>query len=502
MLIITLSNRLIGDYGVETDFYVAYVTQAKEFLKGNLIIDQFRGPVYQIILAVTGFFFKYDFYLAGKFLNVLCASLSLFFISKLINSIFNREGALITVLFVSVNQVFWRYTYEPGTDMLFLVFYTSSVFFLLKEDNLNYKNLLFAGIFTGLAYLTRYTGISLILFALLIIFSKFHNKNITENISKRSILLKPLVYYLIPVIIFVSGWGLICYKITGHFIYNENYKNTAFTFYKPDTMSKDEWVSKNQDSFKSMSDVVFNDFGTFTKKLGKNFITYFTKDAFRFFPKYIGILLGIGLILFILKWKSENISAKYFLLGSFIFYLQILLIFYSERFSIPLLPFYCFLIVNVFSLEFFEKFNLKLSNFKLFGLILFSLILLNFYNSYLIAKEDINKVPVEILTVRDFVEKNYKEKFYGKSIMARKPHIAYYLNMQFIAMPYSENYSEFIQNVKYNNADYVFVSENEGLISSTENLKKNLLFAESPPEELEVVTSTTNPVTILYKVKK
>ena len=47
-----------------------------------------------------------------------------------------------------------------------------------------------------------------------------------------------------------------------------------------------------------------------------------------------------------------------------------------------------------------------------------------------------------------------------------------------------------------------FVSENEGLISSTENLKKNLLFAESPPDELEVVTSTTNPVTILYKVKK
>ncbi|MBK9403522.1 MAG: glycosyltransferase family 39 protein [Ignavibacteria bacterium] len=173
MFIITNTNRLIGDYGVETDFYVAYVTQAKEFLKGNLIIDQFRGPVYQIFLAATGFFFKYDFYLAGKFLNVLCASLSLFFISKLVNSIFNREGALITVLFVSVNQVFWRYTYEPGTDMLFLVFYTSSVFFLLKEDNLNYKNLLFAGIFTGLAYLTRYTGISLILFALLIIFRNF-----------------------------------------------------------------------------------------------------------------------------------------------------------------------------------------------------------------------------------------------------------------------------------------------------------------------------------------
>ena len=94
MLFASMTNRNIGDYGVETDFYVAYVSQAKELLMGNIIIDEYRGPVYQLFLAVTGFIFGYDYFTAGKFLNVLSASITLFFISKIVGSIFNREGAL------------------------------------------------------------------------------------------------------------------------------------------------------------------------------------------------------------------------------------------------------------------------------------------------------------------------------------------------------------------------------------------------------------------------
>jgi len=181
MLFVSMTNRLIGDYGVETDFYVAYVTQAKELLKGNLVIDQYRGPVYQFFLAITGLFFKNDYYSAGKFLNVLCASISLLFISKIINTIFNRNGALFVVLFVAVNQIFWRYTYEPGTDMLFLLFYTSALYFLLSSKDLNNRNLLIAGFLTGLAYLTRYTGISLILLTTVIFIFHFYKVKRNEN---------------------------------------------------------------------------------------------------------------------------------------------------------------------------------------------------------------------------------------------------------------------------------------------------------------------------------
>ncbi len=141
LLFVSMTNRLIGDYGVETDFYVAYVPQAKEFLNGNLIIDSYRGPLYQIILAIFGFIFKLDFFTAGKFLNVLSASISLYFISKIVGSIFNREAAFFTSLLLAVNLNFLRYSYTPGTDMLFLVFYSSALFWILKSEELNNKNL-------------------------------------------------------------------------------------------------------------------------------------------------------------------------------------------------------------------------------------------------------------------------------------------------------------------------------------------------------------------------
>lgn len=502
MLVVCMSNRLLGDYGVETDFYVAYVSQAKELLNGRLIIDEYRGPVYQILLALTGFFFKSDFYTAGKFLNVMCAAVVLFFVSKLITSLFNRQVSFFVVLLIAVNQVFWRYTYEPGTDMLFLVFYVSALYFLLKDLIFESKNLFTAGLLTGMAYLTRYTGVSLLVFAVIlfviIYFKKYKN---TETASGKNFL-KPVLLYLIPVIILISGWGIFSFIKTGSFFYNKNYQNTAFAFYKPNEMSKDEWTSKYQENYTSMSDVIFSNPVTFSKKYSKNSVNYFIKDLLRFFPKYISILVGFGFLIFLLKFKSENLQEKLFLLAGFIFYIQILLIFYSERFSLPLLPLYCFLVIRLFSQDIFQRFNFKFKNLKLFSLILLLLVTLNFYNSYTIAKTDINDVPVEILSVRDIVNKDFGEELKGKSIMARKPHIAYYLDMELMFMPYAETYADFILNLKNSNSEYLFVSEKEGMISSNEDLKKNLLNTTAfNNEDLELITYTTDPVTILYKVK-
>lgn len=91
MFIVVLTNRLIGDYGVETDFYVAYVEQAKEFLNGNIIVDQYRGPVYQIVLGIIGGLINSDFYLAGKIINVIAASVSLFFVCKIISKLLSND---------------------------------------------------------------------------------------------------------------------------------------------------------------------------------------------------------------------------------------------------------------------------------------------------------------------------------------------------------------------------------------------------------------------------
>ena len=505
MLFVSVTNRAIGDYGVESDFYSSYIPQAKEILNGNIIIDPFKGPLYQIFLAVTGFVFGRDYFLAGKFLNVISAGVALYFVSKLIGSILNREAAFITVLIIAVNYIFLTYTYTPNTDILFLVFYISALYFILKNEILENKNLFIAGLLTSFAYLTRYTAISLIIFAVFVFvlnLYKWSKKNKSEEkISPPPI--KPILFYFIPVIILTSVWGIISYNKTGFFFYNLNYQNTSFTVHKPENMSKYEWNEKYKDSFNSMSDVVLKDVGTFGKIIFlNNFPNYFKKDLTRLLPKYFGLFVVIGLVFFLIKFKSQIVLRKYFFLANFLFYLQILLIFYAERFSIPLLPFYCFLIVWLFSIDQLQRFNFKIAGIKFFGFFLFVLIIFNLYNSIKSVKREINVGPTEILTIKNWVDKNNVEDVTGKLIMGRKPHIAYYLDMKFQVIPFVNNLDEFFKNVKDNNVDYIYISEKEADYLTEANLKQILLNYKNPPNELEIVTYTESPIAILYKVKK
>ena len=184
-----MTNRPIGNYGVESDFYRSYVPQAKQFLNGNLVLDQNRGPLYQIVLAFTALLFNNNFFSAGKFINIFFAGITLIFIFKIIDSIINKKAAYLTVLLVSVNFQFMKYSYEAGTDMIFFALDAASIYYILKNKDLNSKDFMIAGIFSGLSYLTRYTAISLIISAtIILVISYFRYKNKSEPVLKKSFL--------------------------------------------------------------------------------------------------------------------------------------------------------------------------------------------------------------------------------------------------------------------------------------------------------------------------
>lgn len=131
-----------------------------------------------------------------------------------------------------------------------------------------------------------------------------------------------------------------------------------------------------------MTDVVFKDFSAFSKRIFfNNLPVYFKKDMTRLLPMYLGMFVVLGLIMFLIQFRKTKLLQKYFVLSGIIIYLQILLIFYAERFSIPLLPVYSFLIVWFFGMEFLNRFNFKIGGIRFFALILISLILFNFYSS-------------------------------------------------------------------------------------------------------------------------
>jgi len=175
----------------------------------------------------------------------------------------------------------------------------------------------------------------------------------------------------------------------------------------------------------------------------------------------------------------------------------LLVVFYSERFSLFLIPFYAVIAVQSF---FFEKYRLrKFIPVKFSYLLMVGIIAFTFAKSYSFNSRNINSGPTELLTLRDWYEENVPQKEKGKIVAARKAHVAYYLNMDFKLMPMADSYNEFISKLKNENVDYLYIGMAEA------GLRREFQFLIDPKSNhpgLEVVVYFNNPPSVLYKVIK
>ena len=497
MAIFAFIYHKVGDYGVETDFFWGYVPEAKDLLHGVLDINPVKGPVYQVVLAVTGLLFGKNFFNAGIFINLVCAAFTIFVVLKTLRKCTDNVIAACVTLFMIFNPWFLKFSYSAGTDLLFMVFYFASIYFLFRRDALDIKNAIFAGICCGIAYLTRYTGIALIISASLVILLIYRVKD--KNFKNA---LKPLAAFLGPVMLFVVAWGITCLALRGQFFYNDNYLNTANTVYKTENMTNDEWTYQMQPTFHSIKDVIFRDFGLFIRKIFfDNFTGHFTKDLSTLFPLFIGIPVAIGLFFFLIRFKKNTLKENLLFLTTLIFYFFILLVFYSERFSLPMLPLYGLVFVKLFRNELFESFNFKLGGAKVLTLIMAGLMIWYGYTSIKFIREDVDAGPKEILVISEAFKKNQKEDTENLITMSRKPHIAYYMGTKFTAVPLVKDTVDLVTKIKEANADFLYMGQLEvGLMGNKFGFM--ITSPEKAPKELEPLFVIKNPPSVLYKVKK
>ena len=137
---LSFTYHKIGDYGVETDFYWSYVTSAKAFLKGAILIDSFRGPLYQIVLGVFAFVVG-EYLKAGMIINLLSASVVIFFTMSVVRKLFSNEYSFFTGLLLVFNPIFIQYTYSAGTDMFFNALISLAIFLVAALGAIVVKSL-------------------------------------------------------------------------------------------------------------------------------------------------------------------------------------------------------------------------------------------------------------------------------------------------------------------------------------------------------------------------
>ncbi|MFC2114037.1 ArnT family glycosyltransferase [Bacteroidota bacterium] len=447
MSIISFTYHKIGDYGIETDFFWSYVPQAQSFLDGMIEIDKYRGPLYPIVLAlfqtITGNYFS-----AGILIAVLSSSLVIFFVYSILRKLFNPLVAFITTILMAVNTTFNLYTYSAGTDMFFNCLVSAALFFLLAKKDYRWKHLIFAGLFAGLAYITRYNGIFIVITSVVVILLiNLYKLDWVKRFIATGIFTGIFVLIILP-------WGMYTHKEKGKAFWNQNYQNVAYEYLAKGEMGWDEfWYQGNRDKYTSLTQVILKEPGKFIKQFVSNGFDHLGKDMASLIGWHVALFSLIGLLLLLVKPPSKAQWAYY--LASLLFFGVIMLVFYSERFSLFLIPFYTVFGVNAL---FTENKYLKDKIVKspvLISLIAGILVIWTFSNSYAYNSENINSGDKNLLKLKEQFDKVEPASVRGDKILSRKAHIAYYLGLEMPWIPLTNNYYEQMALIWRNDVDYV-----------------------------------------------
>jgi len=489
ILIVSLLFHKVGDYGVETDFFWNYVPEAKNFINGNLIIDPFRGPFYPIILGILNLVF-HDYFLTGIIIGIVSASIVIFLVYELIRKLFSPLSAFLVAVLLGANPIFVQYSYSAGTDMLFNALATATLFFFLKDNKFNYQNLIIASMLAGLSFLTRYNGVFLFGFVFIILFVNYWDLSWVKRI-------KTSMIYIFVFILTFAPWAIFCFIEKGSFFYNENYKNIAYEVFGKGTIAWDQFWFEHSSSYSSLFDVIaMNPLKFFLTIIG-NIFGNFWSDMNSLMGIYVGVFTILGLIfLFLAKpitnWKSR--VNGYYLTNTFFFSL-LLLIFYSDRFSLFLIPVYSLLAVIPFlsdKIILRRKIPIQLGYF-----VLSLMIILTLSKSISFNSSRINSGPKDLIELKDWYNKNIPPEMRGKKLAARKPHAAYHLGMQFYLLPKADSYSQILEQLKKNNVDYLYLNPTE---AGLRREYQPLLNPEKELQGLKTEIRLNNPSSVLYKV--
>lgn len=483
VLSFSLSYRKIGNYDIETDFFWDYAIEARNILNGIINVGDFRGPGYPAVVALASLLFG-DLFKSGLIISAISSALVILITFKTLKKVFDDKVAFLVSLSLILNPTFLRYSYVCGTDMFFNLLVSSAVFLSIMGV-LNNKNILIflSGLVGGYAYLTRYNGISL-LFGLPLMILLLNRKNLRKGILNS-------VFSIIGYIVFLAPWSIYSYINRGEFFYNKNYLNIAYEMYAKNKIPWDNFWFEASKEYKSLADVFLRDPALFTEKSILNLFEHFWRDLTQLCGWQFAILFLFGLII-IATQKIDNLKIAY-IAHSLTFFFVLLFVFYSERFSMYLLPTYLSICYYAIKWE-------RIENIKFAWIVIFIISnVISLPQVSQMIKRDINNQPFDIL----YIKNQFKEKFgdteKGKIVVARKPNIAYYLNMEFKPFPLAKSYEELQSELIKLNASYLYYSwieyhfrpNFEGLFNYT-----------SPPPFLEVVAISENPPAVLYKVKK
>ena len=498
ILTAALAFHRVGGYGVETDFYGQYAPQARAIQRlilsgeGRVEIDGLHGPLYPFLLAIFGFLAG-DIFRGGVLLAVLTSGLALYATHRLAPILLDGEAARLLPLVLLTNETFVRHSYEAGTEMLFLLLSILAVLFALAPRGAvadavattPKAPLLVAGACAALAFLTRQNGVALAAGLLAVLL--FVNPRL-GGASRR---VREAAVFCTGFLVVSAPWFVYCHLKTGRFFVSRSYLIVAGgLLFRGE--SWDRFANLHADRFGSMSEVLTHDPARLIASLALNVPDHLWRDLTGLMGAAVGACAAFGLLVMLATRKVNRVQGAFLVLGLAQFSI-LLLMFHRVRFSSPLLPYYGF--AAAWFIAWLGSRRPVAARRLAVAALGLTAALGAWSNARTIASG-----PVEVLAIRDrFRAETPVEARAGwrSGLCARKPHLAYYLEMNAVPFPYVEDYEKLVALCRERGADYLFYGPAE---SKTRTPFRSLLDPREPHPGLQPVVTLDGPPAVLYRL--
>ncbi len=448
LLTVTLRWHATPLYGVETDLLGDTVPAARALRQGHISPGTFlfRGPGYPLLIAGGSFFTGGDEFLAARLVNVAAAGAAATAAYLLFRAFLGSLAGLAVMIALLVNPVFVRTTIEAGSDLAALAL--GLVATCLATRGGGWRTGAAAGMVAGLAYLTRYNMVFLAPAA-------FAAMLVARADGRR------LVAYVAGFAIPVAAWVFAHLSSTGVVPGNQNHLNVAYEVYGKGMGYYRFWVQTGN-VFGSLADVALHDPARFALHVGRNAATRWIADAHQLMPVWIGMLALPGMI--VTWWRRPGWGALAIHAG--LAYLVLTLVFYVPRFFLYLLPFY---LSGTFGLLLRARLvpapgagpwtRADREWLRLAGPVLAAaLIVLSAFAAFGEARRILADPPEETRIAGELLRGVGRP---GERVMARKPHVAWFAGMEYVPIPYTEKFTDFLAEADRAGADYLFISAME-----------------------------------------
>lgn len=447
-----LGPHTVGDVFTETDFYGSYGPGARALLQGHLDPSHYGvvGPMFEFMLAGLGLVI-HDLFTAAELLAVLSMTATLAFWHSLLTRRANAGVALVALLFMAGNAQFFRFGWSVTTDAPALALQSAALWTLFgaREGAASLRRVGVAGVIAGLAFLTRYNSIALLLAGAMAIALGWDG-------SERGTRLRRALVFAAGFVAPVAPWMAWSASHGGAVRFQLHHNIAYEVFAKPNGIVWDIYERDMEPQFPTPWSVLARDPVAVVSRMFFNLFDHLKLDAFggdkhtalTGTPFALAAIAGAWL-----AFKDGLLPRlRSVLLAMLWLFLTLVPAQHSERYSLAVLPAWALFAGVLFASP---RFAAALNGAWLKLLLIPVVLAPGLLETRAFSERVINQLPVEVLSAAEQIKPLVKP---GDKVLARKPHFAWYAGLTPLTLPLADTLSQWGDDARKMGARWLYFS--------------------------------------------